>query len=131
MVIDKETAKKILDKNLDRDGNFLFKNSEELAKYISEYVNSTQLRKYFGEVKKISENEETFKYEIKRFLAIMLYSVARSIKKYNKEVLENFSKSITNMVQVVSEGDLNYLKRFKDFFEAVVAYYKFYNPNSK
>jgi CRISPR-associated protein Csm2 len=74
----------------------------------------------------------------------MLYSIARNKKVVNNKnkkgkneneeinrILDDFSKSITNMVQVVSEGDLNYLKRFKDFFEAVVAYYKFYNPNSK
>ena len=127
MLIDKETAKKILDPNLDKDGKFLFENSEKLASEISGKINSTQLRKYFDEVKKISNDEEKFKFEIRRFLALIMYKVYKIIdneKKYEKKAaLEDFSKSIKNMVDVVTEGDLRNLERFKNFFEAVVAYY--------
>ena len=130
MLIDKETAKKILDPNLDKDGKYLFEYSEELAKYIARGINSNQLRKYFDEVKKISNDEDSFKYEVRRFLALMLYSAYRNMKKQNQEILENFSESMKNMVEVITNGDLSYLKRFKDFFEALVAYYKFHNPRN-
>ena len=128
MLIDKEIAKKILDPNLDKDGKYLFEYSEKLARDIPKDIKTTQIRKYFDEVKKISEDEEKFKYEIRRFLALVLYNIYRKMTKNNEKKLKEFSSSMKNMVEVVTEGDLNYLRRFKDFFEAVVAYYKYYNP---
>jgi len=106
----------------------LFEYSEELARDIPKDIKTTQIRKYFDEVKKISEDEEKFKYEIRRFLALVLYNIYRKMTKNNEKKLKEFSSSMKNMVEVVTEGDLNYLRRFKDFFEAVVAYYKYYNP---
>jgi CRISPR-associated protein Csm2 len=40
---------------------------------------------------------------------------------------QQFSDSIKNLALVTSEKDLKALKRFKDFFESLVAYHKFYN----
>ncbi|MBO8161629.1 MAG: type III-A CRISPR-associated protein Csm2 [Thermosipho sp. (in: Bacteria)] len=127
MLIDKKTAEQILDPKLDEEGKLLFSYSEELAKYISESVNSNQLRKFFNEVKKIPLDDDKFKYETKKFLAVFLYSIYRSLNRYNEKVLKDFSESIKNMVLVISESNKDALKRFKDFFEALVAYHKFYN----
>ncbi|QTA38792.1 type III-A CRISPR-associated protein Csm2 [Thermosipho ferrireducens] len=138
-IINEELADKILDDKKDPDGQLLFEYSKSLAKLIApkkdskngekskkdkkenekKELSSTQLRKYFSFVKRIST--ENYKYELKRFMAVFLYSIKKKGFS-NKE----FVDSIKTLVLKVSEKDEEAFKRFKDFFEALIAYHKYY-----
>ncbi|ABR31514.1 hypothetical protein SU69_08470 [Thermosipho melanesiensis] len=126
--INQELAEKILNPDSDPDGENLFEYSKEISKEIK-VLSSTQLRKYYDEVKKIPNNKD-YKYHLKRFIAVFLYSVNKIKNKKNKEVVEKFSESIKNLALVASNNDERYFKRFRDFFEALVAYHTYYKNNN-
>ncbi|MDK2886813.1 MAG: CRISPR-associated protein Csm2 [Thermosipho sp. (in: thermotogales)] len=137
--INEGIAEKILDEQNDKNGRLLFEKSEEIAKNIAKSnLNSTQLRKYFNYVKKISTDKQV--YELNKFLAVFLYSVKRAnvLRKPRKnekenekyEIALNFVNSIKTLTIVaVKKG--NALQRYKDFFEALIAYYKYYSSENK
>jgi len=82
-------------------------------------VTVTQLRKVFTEVKRLSPENENYKYKLKLLKAKMAYTSGRFPK------LKDFQE-IVNKALPVAEQNEKTLQRFKDFFEAVVAYHKFF-----
>ncbi|ANQ54551.1 hypothetical protein XJ44_00580 [Thermosipho affectus] len=131
VLISKELSEKMLNPEKDPDGKLLFEYAKKLAEEVKS-INSNQIRKYFSEVKKISMDESKFKYEVKRFLAVFLYNI-KKLSNYRSIInqAENFANSMKNMVLTLDEGDINYLKRFKDFWEALVAYHKYLETTNK
>lgn len=83
-------------------------------------INSSQLRNIFSRVKYISKKEDLF-----RLRPQLAYAGGRAEKKAMKKLvflLDDLIKS------VASQEDL---KEFKSFFEAVIAYHKYFNSESK
>jgi|SRR5690554_2976020 len=95
-------------------------------------VTSSQIRKFYGEVKRIQANgvvheKSTFKM-LKPKLA---YAVGRQ-KKSERQKLESLYVALSsaiNSVDIDSVDDVTLKKRFSNFtqlFEAIVAYHKFH-----
>lgn len=114
-----------LDKEKDPKGDdFLYcaeKTGELLAK---KGVSVSQIRKVFNKTRKIKFDNEGI-YELKILKAMIAYTAGRFGKKMN-EFRDIFSKAVE-----VAEGSEEKLKRFKKFFEAVVAYHRAYGGDDK
>ncbi|ADL43506.1 CRISPR-associated protein, Csm2 family [Caldicellulosiruptor obsidiansis OB47] len=112
-----ETA---IDPGKDKDGKAFSEVAEKTGQLLKESnVTVTQLRKVFTEVKRLSPENENYKYKLKLLKAKMAYTSGRFPK------LKDFQE-IVNKALPVAEQNEKTLQRFKDFFEAVVAYHKFF-----
>ncbi|MCG0275524.1 MAG: type III-A CRISPR-associated protein Csm2 [Thermosediminibacteraceae bacterium] len=109
-----------LNKNKDPKGDDFFYCAEETGKLLADNeVSVTQIRKIFNETKKIKYGNEGI-YRLRMLKAIIAYT-AKRFEKQMKEFKEIFSKAI----DIAEDGEEN-LERFKDFFEAVIAYHRAY-----
>ena len=133
-------VKELID-NLQEDYNTLHEKAWNIASSIR--INSTKLRKFYNHVKKIevsglAENnvEKTLKRELNKFLAVLLYDVGRE-EKQKQEQLKEFAEGMKKVVDVVKQKNGVEIKKaynlFTDFFEALVAYHRYYEAinNSK
>jgi CRISPR-associated protein Csm2 len=125
--------------NLQEDYNTLHEKARNIASSIQ--INSTKLRKFYNHVKKIevsglaeTDVEKTLKRELNKFLAVLLYDVGRE---GNQKQLKEFAEGMKKVVDVIKQKNGVEIKKaynlFMDFFEALVAYHKYYEPkdNSK
>ncbi|AEH51250.1 type III-A CRISPR-associated protein Csm2 [Pseudothermotoga thermarum] len=108
-----------LDPQKDPDGNVFSEVAEGTGRFISN-VNPTQLRRIFTEVKRLSANDPAYKYKMKLVRARVAYAAGRFSEL--KEFAEIVKKAIT-----VAEKNAENFKRFLDFFEAIVAYHKYFS----
>ncbi len=91
-----------------------------------------QLRKFFGEVKRIEANIDGDLTGVIMLKPLLAYAVGRD--KNNRGVncskIEEFAKEINTGIDAVIEGKEGdrklYFKNFVKIFEAIVAYHKFY-----
>lgn len=126
--------------NLQEDYNTLHEKARNIASSIQ--INSTKLRKFYNHVKKIevsglaeTDVEKTLKRELNKFLAVLLYDVGREER--NQEQLKKLAEGMKKVVDVVKQKNGVEIKRaynlFTDFFEALVAYHRYYEAinNSK
>lgn len=117
----KEDALKILNPE-DKEGNYFFDKAMYIGKELNlNDVSTTQIRGVYSEIKKLKYDEK-FLFKLKMMKAQIAYKTGR-----NKD-LKEFKKVFDNMTDVViekckSEKDL---ERFKDFFQAIIAYQKYY-----
>lgn len=109
-----------MDKTKDPNGDDLFYCAENTGKLLyRKGISVSQIRKVFSEAKKINyENEGP--YKLKMLKAVIAYTAGRFGRKMD-DFKEIFSKAID-----LAEKDSESLKRFKDFFEAVIAYHRAY-----
>ncbi|WAM33892.1 type III-A CRISPR-associated protein Csm2 [Caldicellulosiruptor morganii] len=104
----------------DKDGKVFSEVAEKTGQLLKESkVTVTQLRKIFTEVKKLSSEDENYKYKLKILRAKMAYISGRF------KNLKDFQEIINKALPVAEQNEKN-LERFKDFFEAVVAYNRFF-----
>jgi len=119
--------------NLEEDYNTLHEKARNIASNIK--INSTKLRKFYNHVKKIelsglaeTDAEKTLKRELNKFLAILLYDVGREER--NQQQLKELAEGMKKVVDVVKQKNGAEIKKaynlFTDFFEALVAYHKYY-----
>jgi CRISPR-associated protein Csm2 len=92
-------------------------------------MTTTQIRNVFGEVKRIQARMETNGYEKERssFLLLrpkMAYAEARVLAKSGRSNISDFRKIMEKAHLEVKSHDS--FKNFVDFFEAILAYHKFY-----
>lgn len=112
-----ETA---INPDVDKDGKAFSEIAEKTGRLLKESnVTVTQLRKVFTEVKRLSPDDESYKYKLKLLKAKMAYTSGRFPK------LKDF-QDIVNKALPIAEQNEKTLERFKDFFEAVVAYHRFF-----
>jgi CRISPR-associated protein Csm2 len=125
--------------NLQEDYNTLHEKAWNIASSIQ--INSTKLRKFYNHVKKIevsglaeTDVEKTLKRELNKFLAVLLYDVGRE---GNQKQLKELAEGMKKVVDVIKQKNGVEIKKaynlFTDFFEALVAYHKYYEAmkNSK
>ncbi|QCX34075.1 type III-A CRISPR-associated protein Csm2 [Caloramator sp. E03] len=116
----KEDAQKVLNLE-DKDGKELFRFAEELGKKIKEDVSVSQIRKIYSEIKKLEYDDKgDYKYKLRLIKAQIGYTAGRFTK------LRDLKEYLYLLIDVVLEGNKEHLKRFKDFFEAVIAYHRAY-----
>lgn len=104
------------------------KNKDEVDEYlnkIDEYVNknarsikTSQLRNIFSRIKSIRQTEKGIK-ELKMLRFKLAYVAGRSDNKSMKELIS----LLDELIKKVNENNLD---NFKDFFEAIISYHKFY-----
>jgi CRISPR-associated protein Csm2 len=111
----------------------LHKQAEEIAKYLR--LNPTQIRKFYDFVKKVKimkqlGQEVDLKRDLNRFIAILLYDAGRE---ENKKSMKEFAEGMRQIAEKVkAHSKLEYAYNiFVDFFEALVAYHKYYEAVSK
>lgn len=95
---------------------------------INEKITTTQLRKFFGSVRKIQADFENLHYEIIMLKPALAYTVGRADK---NSKLKKFYDEIRPLIDAVVKAENNEVKqqRFNNFvsiLEAIVAYHKYY-----
>lgn len=109
-----------MDKTRDPNGNELFYCAENVGLLLRKKdISVSQIRKVFNEAMKIEYDDEG-PYRLKMLKAGIAYTAGRFGKKMDEFKLI-FSTAID-----LAEKDADSLKRFKDFFEAVIAYHRAY-----
>jgi CRISPR-associated protein Csm2 len=113
----------------------LHKQAEEIAKYLR--LNPTKIRKFYDFVKKVKimkqlGQEVDLKRDLNRFIAILLYDAGREENKKSMNMKE-FAEGMRQIAEKVkAHSKLEYAYNiFVDFFEALVAYHKYYEAVSK
>lgn len=116
--------------------------TESFGKYLCAYeeqnpqkkaLTTGQLRKFFGEVKRIDADVLKHKTEIPMLKPLLAYAVGRDKNKkgLNKTRIEEFGKELSKAVDAIrwSENDdvlKSDYKNFVQIFESIVAYHKYY-----
>lgn len=111
----------------------LHKLAEEIAKDLK--LNPTKIRKFYDFVKKTKimkqlGQEVDLKRDLNRFIAILLYDAGRE---ENKKSMREFAEGMRKIAEKVkAHSKLEYAYNiFVDFFEALVAYHKYYEAVKK
>jgi len=111
----------------------LHEKAEKIAKDLK--LNPTKIRKFYDFVKKVKimkqlGQEVDLKRDLNRFIAILLYDAGRE---ENKESMKKFAEGMRQIAEKVkAHSKLEYAYNiFVDFFEALVAYHKYYEAVSK
>lgn len=94
-------------------------------------LTTSQLRRFFGEVKRIESDVEKNKNAILMLKPSLAYAIGRHAKDNNKEAgIKDFGEEMLRALNAIRYNDINVLKN--DFanlvkvLEAVVAYHKYY-----
>lgn len=121
MPINNNEAQNILNSR-DAGGEMLFRKAEEMGReLVDKKVSMSQIRKLFSEIKKIEYDEKKeYQYKLRLLKAQIGYTSGR-FKEFS-----NFKESFYNLIDQTLRGGEVELKRFKDFFEATVAYFRAY-----
>ena len=119
--------------------------TESFGKYLCAYeeqnpqkkaLTTGQLRKFFGEVKRIDADVLEHKTEIPMLKPLLAYAVGRDKKKVgrgdmvNKTRIEEFGKELSTAIDAIRYDNDEILKsdykNFVQIFESIVAYHKYY-----
>lgn len=135
-----------LDKSWVRSGITpeIVKWTESFGKFLCAYgeqrpekkaLTTGQLRKFFGEVKRIDADVVKHKAEVPMLKPLLAYAVGRDKKSsrngmVNKTRIEEFGDELCNAIDAIRfDSDENLKSDYKNFvqiFESIVAYHKFY-----
>ncbi|ADL07300.1 type III-A CRISPR-associated protein Csm2 [Thermosediminibacter oceani] len=109
-----------LDKNKDPNGDDFFYCAEKTGKLLAtKRVSVSQIRKIFNKARRI-KYEENGIFELRMLKAVIAYTAGRF-----PENMKEFKGIFTKAIEIAEKSEEN-LKRFKQFFEAVVAYHRSY-----
>jgi len=106
--------------NFDPDGAKMIAVAEKYAQKVKKSMSVTQIRKIFSQVKALDAKDENYKFKLSMILVNFLYNSKRH--DYDKE----FSEFFRTLIEKTREKGEKELERFKNFFEAFVAYHKYY-----
>lgn len=108
---------------LSGNGEKLVKDAEEFGKYLGDgRLSTSQIRNIFSDVKKMKSFEKNKKDLI--LLRPKLAYVAGRHKKRTR-VIADLQKVMDKCIQGVKDDES--FKNFQDFFEAILAYHKYYS----
>ena len=85
-------------------------------------LSTSQIRKFFGEIKRIQADFENSKNEIVLLDPKIAYAVGRSKKDGNSKI-DDFYKQVSPLLREIKE-DKKKFKNFVNVVEAIVAYHK-------
>lgn len=118
------------------------KETVEWAKSFGQFLSSSQkktkpmttgqLRRFFGEVKRIDSNVLKNKNAIPMLKPILAYAVGRDKNNggYNRTLIKEFEQEISKAIDAIRIDDDDHLKSdYKNFvkiLESIVAYHKYY-----
>jgi len=94
-----------------------------------------QLRKFFGEVKRIDADVIKHKADVSMLKPLLAYAVGRDKKKVGREMvnktrIEEFCEELSEAIDAIRfDNDLVLKSDYKNFvqiFESIVAYHKYY-----
>ena len=102
--------------------------TKKLGQFLKEYrVSSSQLRNIYGEITRIKlkgiENEIPAFWLLKPKIA---YNAARIDKRNEKEAFNELVKILNQAIDSVDLQNAKTFDNFQKFFEAILAYHKFY-----
>ena len=115
--------------------------TEKLGKELAaKKLTTSQIRKFFGEVKRIENKSKDADKEISTDIAmlkpLLFYTLGRALdnnaSRESKEGVQLFATSISNIVEAVLENKNFVVQRFRNFvkiFESIVAYHKYYEKS--
>lgn len=110
-------------------GEFLAKNPKD--KFDIKPLSGSQIRKFFGELKKIQANFEDLSLKIPLLIPKLAYAVGRDYdnkKQRAKSRIQEFYEEISKGIEKVQNEDE--FERFVSIVESIVAYHKFYGGSS-
>jgi len=114
-----------LDSSKDKEGSLFYDLAKKTGEMLAlENVTTTRIRKVFNEVKVLDrrkrvDDKNTLKFELKKLRARIAYLAGRF-----KEA-KNFYEIIDKSIGLV-ENEKWTFENFRDFFEAIVAYNRFF-----
>ncbi|MBQ9253965.1 MAG: type III-A CRISPR-associated protein Csm2 [Bacteroidales bacterium] len=94
---------------------------KSFGEYLSKGMTTSQLRKFFGEVKRIEMQEDINLSDVAMLNPLLAYAVGRD---KNNRAMQSFQKEMSKAI-----SEINNKKDFQNFvkiFEAIVAYHKLY-----
>ena len=94
-------------------------------------LTTSQIRKFFGELKRIQSNPEKYKEDIPMLKAKLAYAVGRDItprrgQRVQKTKIREFYNELSNGLGYIRLSNHDDLIRFVKVVESIVAYHKFY-----
>lgn len=93
---------------------------------VDKKVSTTQLRKFFGTIKKIQADYENSIDEIIMLDPQLAYAVARAKTKNERDGLDFLYQELIKPISMVSKNpDLNKFENFVDLMEGIIAYHKY------
>lgn len=90
-----------------------------------EAMTTSQIRKFFGAIKRIQADFENLKGEIILLEPKLAYAVGRDLK---KSKIDEFYKEISPLIREINEDEAKF-KNFVSIIEAIVAYHKVQGGN--
>ena len=118
--IDQEVNKILNIGNVDENGSEMIEIAAKYAKKSKNRLTVTQIRKIFNDISKLDSSKEDYKYRLNLILVNFIYNSRRS------NYPEDFEYLVERLIKLTVKKGKEELKRFKDFFEAFVAYHKAY-----
>ena len=101
-------------------GETLIKEAEQLGKRLARNLTTSQIRNIYGAVKKMQMKGKPDTHK----LLMLKPKLAYAAKRHGKGA-ENLKDVLTQAIDFVGNDQKNF-NRFVDFFEAILAYHKFY-----
>ena len=94
-------------------------------------LTTSQIRKFFGELKRIQADPEKYQEEIPMLKAQLAYAVGRDASSFRGQVqyktkIKEFYEELEKGIDYIRQENKGDLVRFVKLVESVVAYHKFY-----
>lgn len=106
------------EKSIDRNGRDKVSNKQ---------LTTSQIRKFFGEIKRVQADFKNLSPEILLLDPKIAYAVGR-VKKEGKNKLEDFYKQVSPLLRAIDQDEKKF-KNFVNIIESLVAFHKAYGGN--
>lgn len=116
VLIDDEAVSKIKD-----FGKYL----APVDKWDKDAISTSQIRKFFGDLKRIHASFERYKAEVPFLNAKLAYAAGRAAKQRRSSKMKDFYEQLSKGITAVKGKEENF-NRFVKLVEATVAFHKFH-----
>ena len=108
-------------------GEFL-QNDDSRTRGGTKPLTTSQIRKFFGELKRIQADPEKYKEEVPMLKAKLAYAVGRdkNNRGYSTSKIDKFYEELERGLESIRTGNKEDLVRFVKLVESIVAFHKFY-----
>uniref|UniRef100_A0A7C4VSW4 CRISPR system Cms protein Csm2 n=1 Tax=Fervidobacterium thailandense TaxID=1008305 RepID=A0A7C4VSW4_9BACT len=118
--IEKEVETVLNIGNCDPDGSGMIQVADKYASKTARNVTTTQIRKVFNQISKLAPGNSNCKYSLNMILVNFIYNSKRH------SYPPGFTNFIVSLIKRTVESGKDEVRRFKDFFEAYLAYHKYH-----